>query len=187
MYVLPIGTTVPTTESKPSGQLQIHPSVPCLWHTSPEPADMMWALTVEGAKRSGVISFFFPCNVQGTILQGAFPASSMLWHLPMGASWQPRGWLLSEFCPLEHNTLPQPVNGCPRTPKSSFPASLPASTSGNISVGHSCALFNKVCTSALPGEGEDEAPSCRLAPFWSALSQSWRPPTCVVSVYLMGF
>ena len=30
MYVLPIGMTVPITESKPSGQLQIHPSVPCL-------------------------------------------------------------------------------------------------------------------------------------------------------------
>ena len=134
---------------------------------------------------SGVLSLF-PCKVQGTIPQHGFPLSSVSWHLPMGGSWHSKRWLLSEFCPLEHNTLPWPMNGCPQTPKSSFPASLPASTSGNISAGHSCALFNKVWTSALPGEGEDVAPSCRLVPFWGDPPQSRRLPTCVISVYLMG-
>ena len=122
---------------------------------------------------SGVLSLF-PCKVQGTIPQHGFPASSVSWHLPMGGSWHSKRWLLREFCPLEHNTLPPPMNGCPQTPKSSFPASLPASTSGNISAGHSCALFNKVWTSALPGVGEDVAPSCRLVPFWGDLPQSQR-------------
>lgn len=157
--------------------------MPCLWHTLPELADMMWALTVEGAKRSGVISFF-PLQCAGHHPSGCL---SSKFHVMA----PPHGGLLAAKRVASQWILPPRTQHSPPTlssnPKEQFP-SKPASKHfrEHLSGPQLCPL-QQGWTSALPGEGEDVAPSCRLVPFWGALPQSWRLPTCVISVCLMGF
>ena len=126
MYVLPIGTTVPTTESKPSGQLQIHPSVPCLWHTSPEPADMMWALTVEGAKRSGVISFFFSLQCAGHHPSGCLSSKFHVMAPPHGGLLAAKRVASQWILPPRTQHPPPTREWLSSNPKEQFP-SKPAS------------------------------------------------------------
>lgn len=142
--------------------------MPRLWHTSPGPTDTMWALTVEGPDRhwrrkrlplpdSGVLSLF-PCNVQGTILRVAFQQVPSVMAPPHGGPLALKRvashWILS---PRTQHSSPSPWMAVLKPQRAVSQQACQQGTSGNISVGHSCALFNKVWTSPCQ-EGEDVAP-----------------------------
>lgn len=142
--------------------------MPCLWYTSSWSADMMWALTVgrpkgleeEGAFLPGSAVLCLSLQVWGTrqcqsVSEAPSPRVAfqqvLSRHLPRGAPGTPEGGFSVNAAHQHTHSSPHPWMASLHTPKSSFPARVPASTSVNISIQH--ALSNKIWISALTGRG----------------------------------